>query len=260
MNNAITSNDHSIIESVLIEGDLARLTPQRRNEYYLATCKSLGLNPLTKPFAYLVLGGKMVLYALRDCTDQLRKLHDISVEELIESERDGVFIVTAKVRNGKGRYDIAKGALHINGLKGDALANALMRCETKAKRRATLSICGLGFLDESEIETVPTAARKPTIAPSPLTSPPLPPHDPQTGEIMDDGLDIPASLDRRPKVNKPDPEVILKWIDDKLASIGDQRALESFWNDRLVPRLTELLPPDRDVAIAIYHRHEARLT
>ncbi len=27
-----------------------------------------------------------------------------------------------------------------------------MKCETKAKRRATLSICGLGFLDETEIE------------------------------------------------------------------------------------------------------------
>jgi hypothetical protein len=30
-----------------------------------------------------------------------------------------------------------------------------MKGETKAKRRATLSICGLGFLDETEIETIP---------------------------------------------------------------------------------------------------------
>src|SRR5690606_14334225 len=36
----------------------------------------------------------------------------------------------------------------------DELANALMKAETKAKRRATLSICGLGMMDESEIETV----------------------------------------------------------------------------------------------------------
>ena len=40
-----------------------------------------------------------------------------------------------------------------------ALANAIMKTETKAKRRATLSICGLGFLDESEIETIPRTAR-----------------------------------------------------------------------------------------------------
>ena len=40
-------------------------------------------------------------------------------------------------------------------LKGDALANALMKCETKAKRRVTLSIAGLGWLDEIELATIP---------------------------------------------------------------------------------------------------------
>jgi hypothetical protein len=30
-----------------------------------------------------------------------------------------------------------------------------MKAETKAKRRVTLSICGLGLLDETEVETVP---------------------------------------------------------------------------------------------------------
>jgi len=40
-------------------------------------------------------------------------------------------------------------------LKGDALANALMKCETKAKRRVTLSLAGLGWLDETELETIP---------------------------------------------------------------------------------------------------------
>ena len=30
-----------------------------------------------------------------------------------------------------------------------------MKAETKSKRRVTLSICGLGFLDESEIDTIP---------------------------------------------------------------------------------------------------------
>ena len=47
--------------------------------------------------------------------------------------RDGVFIVTCKVRDGKGRTDVTKGAVSITGLKGDALANAMMKAETKAK-------------------------------------------------------------------------------------------------------------------------------
>ena len=45
--------------------------------------------------------------------------------------------------------------LSIGKLKGDVLCNAIMKAETKAKRRVTLSVCGLGFLDESEIETIP---------------------------------------------------------------------------------------------------------
>ena len=39
-------------------------------------------------------------------------------------------------------------------LNCDDLANAFMKAETKAKRRVTLSICGLGILDETEIETI----------------------------------------------------------------------------------------------------------
>jgi hypothetical protein len=45
----------------------------------------------------------------------------------------------------------------IAGLKGDALCNALMKSETKSKRRVTLSICGLGLLDESEVGTIKDA-------------------------------------------------------------------------------------------------------
>jgi hypothetical protein len=49
-------------------------------------------------------------------------------------------------------------------LKGDALANALMKAETKAKRRVTLSIAGLGWLDETELETIPQV--RPVTAPA----------------------------------------------------------------------------------------------
>ena len=37
------------------------------------------------------------------------------------------------------------------------LVNAKLKAITKAKRRVTLSICGLGFLDETEIDTIPSA-------------------------------------------------------------------------------------------------------
>jgi hypothetical protein len=150
-----------LIESVIIRGDLSGLSPQQRSDYYLRVCDSVGLNPITKPFDFITLNGKLVLYALKSCTEQLRTIHKVSVTELTEADWEGVFMVTAKVQNAEGRTDAAKGAVSIAGLKGEALANAMMKAETKAKRRATLSICGLGLLDEVEVEDIPADAKAP---------------------------------------------------------------------------------------------------
>jgi len=159
--NAIVKSDspHEVMENVLIKGDLSKLTPEERNSYYTAVCKSVGLNPLTKPLEYITLNGKLRLYALKDCTDQLRSIHGISVTELAESEREGVFIVKAKVANAQGRTDVSTGAVNIANMRGEMLANALMKAETKAKRRATLSICGLGLLDETEVDDIPASQK-----------------------------------------------------------------------------------------------------
>jgi hypothetical protein len=146
-----------IMEQVIIKGDLSKLSPQERTTYYMKVCESVGLNPLTRPFEYILLNNKLQLYALKACTEQLRGIHDVSVTDLTETIHQDVFIVTAKVKNGNGRLDAAKGAVPLAGLKGEALANAMMKAETKAKRRATLSLCGLGWLDESEIESIPGA-------------------------------------------------------------------------------------------------------
>jgi hypothetical protein len=143
------------IDDALVAGDLELLNPDGRVKYYNDVCTSLGLNPLTKPFAYIKLNGKLQLYALKDCTEQLRKIHKVSVVKLEKDRFDDVFVVTAYVRDGSGREDAGTGAVPLGNLKGEALANALMKAETKSKRRATLSICGLGILDETELETIP---------------------------------------------------------------------------------------------------------
>jgi len=147
------------LEQVFIGGDLSKLSPSQRVEYYATTCQSLGLNPLTKPFDYIILNGKMVLYAKRDATDQLRRLHGVSIIRLERERIDDVYVVTAFASMADGRQDSSIGAVNIKGLQGDALANALMKAETKSKRRVTLSICGLGMLDETEMETIPSAVQ-----------------------------------------------------------------------------------------------------
>ncbi len=160
MNTAIAERealDAKSIEQVLVGGDLAKLTPDQRLSYYNRVCTSLGLNPLTKPFAYITLNGKLQLYALKDATEQLRKIHSVSITEVTSQRIEDVFVVTAKAQDKTGRTDAATGAVAVGNLKGEALANALMKAETKAKRRATLSICGLGMLDETEVLSIPGA-------------------------------------------------------------------------------------------------------
>ena len=50
------------------------------------------------------------------------------------------------------------GFARIENLQGDALGNAMLKAVTKAKRRATLSMCGLGMLDEDEVKSIPAQA------------------------------------------------------------------------------------------------------
>jgi hypothetical protein len=142
------------IEKVLLGGDLSPLTPDQRLNYYNRICESLGLNPLTKPFAYITLNGKLQLYALKDCTEQLRKIHGVSITSVDPKQIGDLLVVVAAATDREGRVDSSTGAVNVKGVTGENLANAMMKCETKAKRRVTLSICGLGMLDETEIDTL----------------------------------------------------------------------------------------------------------
>lgn len=147
--------DPDIINSLVLEGNIGKMSPEQKVEYYNKFCEHLGLNPITQPFQIIKFQDKEVLYATKNCTEQLRQSHGVSVIASESKTIGDVYMITVKVRNAKGREDMATGALKLKGLTGEALANAVMKCETKAKRRATLSICGLGMLDESEIKTIP---------------------------------------------------------------------------------------------------------
>lgn len=296
MSNVVaTRNGHppaTVIENVVIRGDLSKLTDDQRTSYYMTVCRSVGLNPLTKPFEYITLNGRLTLYALRNCTDQLRQIHKISVADMTETERDGVFIVTCKVVNDAGRTDMAKGAVNIAKLQGEALANALMKAETKAKRRATLSICGLSLLDETEVEDIPAPVKAlPKKDARPV-------YDKFQAEIKacatydalkqwmtanaerisvlpTDWQDIlrahcherlvelkqlgandqPRGEDEAPA----DPEKFLKWADGVLAAVTDPGMLEPTYNFRIDPHMQQLLPPDQDEVLGVFRKHEARL-
>lgn len=170
--NALTKPDPAgLVEQVVMGGDLSKLSPKDRLAYYAQVCDSVGINPLTKPFDYLNLNGKLVLYANRNCAEQLRRVHGVSIKITAREKVDDLYVVTAQATDKTGRSDEALGAVNLAGLKGEALANGTMKAETKAKRRVTLSLCGLGMLDETETVTIP-GARQIRV-------------DAETGEILD---------------------------------------------------------------------------
>ena len=139
-------------DAVLIQGDLSTLSEDQRSAYYMRVCESLGLNPHTQPFEFIPLGGKLKLYATRACSDQLRKLHGVSIQILSRELVEDIYTVTARAEDMTGRNDESCGVVSLKGLQGEARSNKIMCAETKAKRRVTLSICGLGWLDETEVE------------------------------------------------------------------------------------------------------------
>ena len=147
------------IAQEIINGDLKGLSPEGRVAWVLNVCDSLGISAATRPLQFITLSGRLTLYATKDCTDQLRRRDDISTT-IVDRRLDqdfGLYIVTARAMTPSGRSEESIGAVALAGLKDEPLANAIMKAETKAKRRVTLSICGLGFLDESEVADIPGA-------------------------------------------------------------------------------------------------------
>ncbi len=145
------------VERVIVEGDLSKLSSDQRLKFYMSRCEAAGLDPRCRPFQYLSLSGKLVLYATKECAEQLNGLHGIShsLTGMTYDEKSGMLEAWVQASMKGGRTTVELGVVHAGGLKGNDLANAKMKCLTKAKRRATLSLCGLGdVLAEEELDTL----------------------------------------------------------------------------------------------------------
>lgn len=217
MGNALaTRTQADLMEQVIVNGDLSQLSPAHRLEYYRNVCESVGLNPLTKPFSYIRLNGKLTLYALKDATDQLRKIHGISVRIVNQQQLGDLYTVTVEATDRTGRIDSDLGITTTKGKGGDDLANAMMKAVTKAKRRVTLSLAGLGWLDETEIESIPAQAVQRVVVAD-------------TGEIVEPAATVPTVTPETPNGNgngngnghkDEAPELISKIQLKKLHAVG----------------------------------------
>jgi hypothetical protein len=146
------------------EGDLAALTSSQRAALYKRVCERLGLDPTTYPLQYLWVrapagGERLILYLNKDGAAQLRKVHKVSTR-LVDHRyipEVGAYVALVEASTPDGRVEVEAGAVSVKRADPNDMANALMHAVTKAKRRATIAIVGVGFLDETEVLSIPDA-------------------------------------------------------------------------------------------------------
>lgn len=173
------------------QGDFTHASDAERAAAIIHRCNAIGLDVRTAPFQFIQTGygdkAKTIMYAAKSCSEQLALREKISIRHIeappamvaaLRGREEGEYIIVAvEASTPDGRVAQAVGALplfkesYVQGgprgakqrtdLAGDDLVNAIMKCETKAKRRAILQLCGLGALDESEVETIPNAKQVP---------------------------------------------------------------------------------------------------
>ena len=194
MSNELSQLSGDSLSKLVIGGDLSSLSPQQKMEYYAYRCKALDLDPSTKPFDIITLSGKQVLYATRETANQLSSKRQVSVTVVSRTITAGISEVVARASSPDGRMTDEIGCVSIEGMKGEALSNALMKAVTKAKRRAVLSHCGLGMMDETEVDSVP-GALKATASSSLSSAAGLPPA----------GFSQPVKVKEAPKPPAPEP-------------------------------------------------------
>jgi len=143
----------ALMEKALVSGDLAQMAPKERVKFYLTVCDSIGVNPFTRPFEYIIIKGKLTLYPTKACAEQLRESHGVSIDDLTVIESDTEIIVTVKGHDKLGRKDVEVGAVSKKDMDGN-LQYIRMKAMTKAKRRLTLSLCSLAWMDTMYNEAV----------------------------------------------------------------------------------------------------------
>lgn len=140
-----------IMAKLILEADLSRFSDLQKVEYITALCARLGIDPMTRPFQLLMMNDKLIPYPTKAATNQLTRAHGLSLLIQSASIQSDMYVVIAEARTRDGQVVQDMGAVNIAGLRGDGLQNAMMKAVTKAKRRAVLSIVGLGMIDETEL-------------------------------------------------------------------------------------------------------------
>lgn len=213
-----------VVYSVVTKGDISQLDADARTRYYVQMCESLGLSAAAQPFAVLKLNGKEILYPTRGATDQLAAIHRLNREiidgpKVIDVGGSKIVYAVCKVTHPNGRVETSTGMVPLPS-GADNICNAFLKTETKARRRGTLSILGLGMLDESELDTIPASA-KGEVGPVDVRAP--------REERADNTLSphTPSHVDEAPALHP-----VVQDIHDALLAVKTPHEVVCVWVDR----------------------------
>jgi len=220
--------ESKLIESIVLKGDLSAMSSEDKAAYYARMCDALGLTAATQPFALLKLNGKEIMYPTRGATDQLAAIHRINREiidgpKVVDVAGTKMIYAVCRATHPNGRVETAVATVPLN----DPL-NGLMKAETKAKRRATLSILGLGMMDESELDTIPANAK--VSVPQPDLAPKSAPTSKPASAPVTNVAEASRSVEQ-------------VWIDRVSASTVDALEQNAEKITRLSPKLKEVVGP-----------------
>lgn len=220
------------LEMAIGSGDFSRFSPGDKLRFLNLTCQSLKLNPLTLPIRIIKMDGREVMYATAECSAQLAYRDKVSIKKIEEKTENGCYVVRVVASSPDGRTHEDIGLVEMtypdkavewkNGQKvyvthpqagkplaGKEYANAVMKCHTKASRRAILRICSLGIPDESELDEIPRAQVSSVATVSGAIEDSVQSRAERANQvieaetILDGGLRPPASADTKASPSKP---------------------------------------------------------
>ena len=141
-----------------LQNDWAGVSDGDRLKAVMAICKALDIPTPLNPFKFINMKGRVVLYAPSEASQLLAdaKKASVLITGKVLDQETGIYTVECRVTTQARTVD-NYACVYIGDLKGEARANAMMKCATKAQRRTVFGAFGLSVADDDDLAFIPPA-------------------------------------------------------------------------------------------------------
>jgi len=144
-------NDNGLMDRMVYNG-LDSLTKEEKVKLIEMICNEYDLNAALGHIQVIKKSNRNILYITKSGANHLMFKNQLSSEITNTAMASNILSFRVRVYNDKRSVENV-GVMHYwDGIKSDELSNRIMACHTKAVRRAVIAFCGLGVLDETELD------------------------------------------------------------------------------------------------------------